>query len=107
MLGAALEKVVAPPTTCRLPVHIQNWCRGLGINQEKSPQNHSHFSCLPQGLLWSSPYRVGGPLQVMQVGNISMEFSFALHAWREHRRISALAQVLFALLTSLIFVPYT
>lgn len=24
MLCAALEKVVAAPTTCRLPVHIQN-----------------------------------------------------------------------------------
>jgi len=32
----------------------------------------------------------------MQVGNISMEFSFVLHAWRECNSVSALTQILFA-----------
>lgn len=44
---------------------------------------------------------------VMQVGDISMEFSFPLHTWRECGSVSALTLILFAPLTSSIFAPYT
>lgn len=77
---------MAPLTTCRWTVHTQNWCQGLGVKQEKFPTPcRTKAYLLPAwGLSWSSLYRIGGPLHVLQVGNTCLEFSFAL-VWQVMR----------------------
>lgn len=77
---------MAPPAMCRKPVCMQNQCRGFGIKQEKSqcPTELQCFSCLPQGLLWSSAFRVGDPLPSLQVGKTHIEVNFALTGQSMH-----------------------
>lgn len=97
---------MSPLTTCRLPLHIQNCFWGLRINQEKSP----HPTELQHFLLSATVLAVELTVwhrSVMQVGDISMEFSFPLHTWRECRSVSALTLILFAPLTPSVFAPYT
>lgn len=72
-----MEKVVSPLTMCRLPLHIQNCFWGLRINQEKSPYPTELQHFLLSATVLATKLTVQHR-SVMQVSDISKEFSFPL-----------------------------